>query len=109
MHLTDKQIEQVYHCTLVQLKKRIIDKYGDLSKFSRETGINRTSIVKQFSENTAHDMSIGFYYRLSIALGIIKASDVNPALLDSLIPLKAYLMINNNTIMHSLTLIANGL
>jgi hypothetical protein len=109
MNLSEEQLAALYKNVMVKLRARIIKKSGSIANFSKETGINRTSLQKQFSDSVEQEMSIGFYFRLLIVLGIIEDGAVSKYVLESNFRLLEYLSINNNTVMHTLAIVANDL
>lgn len=109
MTLTESQVDNVYKILLAKLSARIVQQHGTQAKFAAEKGFNRTSLVKQFSENIKQEMSIGMYFRLASALDILDSAGLSEFERECSIPLKTYLRINNNAVMQSLTLIANDL
>lgn len=96
---------------LRDLKAMIENKGGSMAKFCRENGIDRSNLVKVFSENEDRkrqpDLSVGMYIRIMVGLGEMDKEDLLPD--DSQfhsIPLRIYLSINANKINNSMLAVA---
>jgi hypothetical protein len=109
MNLTAQQIDRLVQLTLAKLRAHIVKRHGSISKFSDDSRINRTSLTKLFSTHIKQDMSIGFYYRVLVALGVVAKDDVTSAELESMIRVHEYLLINNNMFLNTVVLFGNGL
>ena len=67
-----KQFDFKYY--LEDIRIEIEKKFDSVSKFSRETGISRENITRIL--NGKHNMSLGVYIRLIVALDYVKLEDV---------------------------------
>lgn len=111
--LSNKQIERIYTELLRDLKPMIENHSGSMSAFCKTYGIDRSNLVKIFSENqdrkSQPDLSVGLFNRISVALGIMPASSAWPA--DSQVyslSLKTYLLIDHNSIKDSMLIVSNS-
>lgn len=93
--------QSIYKETIEDLRAKIESRYGSVSKFCNDNGIDKANLYKIFNGTNGQEMSVGLFARIMTAMGVIGLEAVN----SSQLSLKQYLEIDNNAILKSILLI----
>ena len=88
----------IYVETIEDLRAKLVDHSGSVSKFCDVYEIDKANLYKIFNKTNGQEMSVGLYARIVAALGVKGLESVT----SSSLSLKQYLEIDNNAVLKSI-------
>lgn len=86
-----------YNELIEEMRMKIVQKYGSVAKFCEQNKVSRQNLFKVFSGK--QDISVGFYLRICVSLGVVAPL---PTIPDCCVSLRDYLSVDHDLLIKSI-------